>query len=52
MFDSVSQVYNLIDSLRSFDKHSNNYEASGYVDWRYKIKDFTMSVGLNADAEA
>ena len=50
-FDSVSQVYNLIDSLRSFDKHSNNYEARGYVDWRYKIKDFTMSVGLNADAE-
>ena len=50
-FDSVSQVYNLIDSLRSFDKHSNNYEASGYVDWRYKIKDFTMSFGLNADAE-
>lgn len=50
-FDSVSQVYSLIDSLRSFDKHSNNYEASGYVDWRYKIKDFTMSFGLNADAE-
>jgi hypothetical protein len=50
-FDSVSQVYNLIDSLRSFDKHSNNYEARGYVDWRYKLKDFTMSFGLNADAE-
>lgn len=50
-FDSVSQIYSLIDELRSFDKHSNNYEASGYVDWRYKIKDFTMSFGLNADAE-
>ena len=50
-FDSVSQVYSLIDELRSFDKHSNNYEASGYIDWRYKLKDFTMSFGLNADAE-
>ncbi len=51
MFDSITEVYNIIDSLRSFDKKSNNYSARGYVDWRYKLKSFTFSCGLNAEGE-
>lgn len=51
MFDSISELYNMIDSLRSFDKKSNNYSAKGYIDWRYKLKSFTFSCGLNAEAE-
>ena len=50
-FDSVSEIYSLMDSLRSHNKHSNNYEMSAFLDWRQKLGDFTFTLGLNTDLE-
>jgi hypothetical protein len=50
-FDSINEVYSLVDSLRSHNKHSNNYEMTAYLDWRQKLGDFTFTLGLNTDVE-
>lgn len=51
LFDSLSSGFDIIDTLRSYDKTSNNANIRGYVDWREKFGSFTLNFGLNADAE-
>ena len=51
LFDSTTSVFEIIDSLRSYDKTTNNANLSGYVDWREKFGNFTLDLGVNADAE-
>lgn len=50
LFDSTLSLFDLIDTLRTYDKKTDNTELRGYVDWRQKFGRFTLNFGLNATA--
>lgn len=51
LFDSTAMSFDIIDSLRSHDKTSNNTTLSGFANWEHRFGKFTITLGARAEAE-